>query len=318
MKYLTAVLALFVSLSAQAWQPSKPVIAVVGFTPGGFTEIVFRATANQVEKNTGAKFVVLNKPGAGSAVANEYITTQQPDGHTILIGSTPALVATDRMLLPNKTYGLKDWTFATYLAHNPMALFTHPADPVNNIAEFINTVKNEQVTMGDPGSAARLTYELLVSHIKFIEGPKNVVRVEYKGPVDTVNDVMGRQIRFGIAPSLITIGAVQGGKLKLIALTGTETTAIFPGVQTMKSVFPDFDFSLSTGIVLPKDTPAKIVTWYETEFSKALEADEVKELLARSLGFTNKSLQNSKAFKAFAEREEKRYSTLVDKVITSH
>ena len=176
--------------AAQAWEPTKTVTAVIGFTPGSGNEIVFRTVAAQVEKNTGVRFVVLNKPGAGSAVANEFIIKEPADGHHVLVGSAPALAATDRMLLPNKTYGVNDWTFVTHLAANPMAIIAHPSDSVNSIAELVQTLKTQQVNMGDPGSAARLTYELLVKNAKFTEGPANVVRVEYKGPADTLNDVM--------------------------------------------------------------------------------------------------------------------------------
>lgn len=317
MKRLVIVALLMAGLTAHAWEPTKTIVSTIGFTPGSGNEIVFKTVAAQVEKNTGVKFVVINKPGAGSAVANEFIIKEPADGHHLLVGSVPALAATDRMLLPNKVYGISNWTYAMSLASNPMAIIAHTTDPVNSIQDLVKALKSEQINMGDPGSAARLTYELLVKHAKFIEGNKNVMRVEYKGPADTLYDIMGKQIRFGILPSLMTIVPAQSGKIKVVAITGTNTTPLLPGVVTMSSVFPDFDFALNIGIVLPQDTPQEVVQWYEREFGKALDSPEVKEIFARNLMFINKNLQNSKAFKAFVENEERRYKSIVDKVLAA-
>jgi len=313
---LILIFILMISTVTFAWQPSKPITLVLGFPPGGGSSALLRVAATQVERNTGVHFVILNKPGAGSAIANEYIAREVNDGHNVLVGSMPAIYATDRMLLPNKKYGTKDFTAATFLFATPMVIIAHPDDPVSSIKEFIKVTRTEPVTFGDPGSAARLTYELLADAVKFTAGPKNVVRVEYKGPADVVTGVMGKHIRFGIVPSSVVLGAFSAQKIKIIAVTSNHTTPLLAGVPSITDIYPNMNFSLEMALLLPANTPAEIANWYSTEFSKALESLEVKEVFIKNLMFANKKLQDPVTLQSYIIQEEKKYSAIVDKVIS--
>ena len=315
MRLAFGLASVLLATQVQAWQPEKPIESVVGFSPGSGNEIGFRLVAPTVEKNTGAKFTIVNRPGAGSAIANEAVTKEPTDGYHALIASVPALVATDRMVVPAKKHGLNDITPVLAYAGSPMTIIAHPNDPVNTFADFVRTVKSQPVTLGDPGSAARLTYELLAQHIKFSEDSKGVARVEYKGPADTLNDVMAGHVRFGIVPLLTSYQSHKGNRVKIIAVTSANALPDLPGVATTASIYPDLVFSLHWGVVLPPSTDRAIVDWYATEFGRVLNTKEVRDALAANQMFVNPALLNPAGFRTFLEREEKKFAPLVDKVL---
>jgi tripartite-type tricarboxylate transporter receptor subunit TctC len=306
-----------VSLFANAWEPEKPIRAYSPFTPGSANDIALRITSLAVEKNTKTNFVVETKPGAGGSLLNDFINKQKPDGYEVGALSIPTLGATDKIMMPNKSFTAKDFTYVAAIASVPMTIVALPNDPVNNIKDFARVMKTEKTTIGDPGSAARLVYELCVEYIGFIEGPNNIVRVEYKGPADTLRDVMGGQIRFGIMPLAVSKQAHDAGKVKIIAVTSKNTLSVLPGVQTASSAYPDFVFNLEVVIALPPNTPKDITDWYSTQFNKVLTQKEVVESLEKNMMFINPSLLTSENVTKYVVGYEKRYAPIVDKVIST-
>jgi tripartite-type tricarboxylate transporter receptor subunit TctC len=314
---LAFIAQLAVSTSVLAWQPTKPIEAVVGFTPGSGNELIFRTIAAQVEKNTGAKFSVVHKPGAGNVIATEYVAKQPNDGYHIQIATVSALAGADKVQVPNKNYQLTDFTYLTLLASNPMAVLARVDDPINNFSGFLNAMKTQKVSFGDPGAAARMAFELLVSSAKIPQGPESVSRVEYRGPVNALNDVIGGHVRFALVPSLVALPNHLGNKVRIIALSSKEGSPMLPQVDTIPSHVPGFAFSLDVGLIAPKGTPNEVVEWYQREFTKASRDPSVQKTLENNLLMTNSSLQNSKAFEKFVYAEEKRFTPIVDSIIAT-
>jgi tripartite-type tricarboxylate transporter receptor subunit TctC len=281
-------------LIANAWEPTKPIEVYTPFSAGNAMEISARIVTKEVEKNTKATFVVVNKPGAGGSLVNDYMFKQPATGYFALSGSVPALGATDKIMMSTKDFSAKDFTYVLNLVSIPMTLVTSPNDPVNSIKDFVKVSKSEKITIGDPGAAARLFYELLQQHIGFEEGNSAVVRVDYKGPADVLNDVMAGHIRFGVMP------------VKTI-----------PNVQTFNSVYPDVVFNLDIPLVLPPNTPSDVVAWYNREFKKALLNKEVQDTLALNMMYVNTKLLDSKDITKYVLDFDKRYDPVVSKVISS-
>jgi tripartite-type tricarboxylate transporter receptor subunit TctC len=316
MKFLSAVIAGLFAITAHAWEPTKPIESIVGFSAGSGNEISFRIVAAQVEKNNPkTNFIIVNKPGAGSAIANELLTKEPADGYHILLGSDVSLYATDRLSVPNKKFGLDDFAYALSYASVPMTVVTLPADPANNMKDFARITTTEKVSVGDPGAAARLTFELLSQGLKWNVGPAGIARVEYKGPADTLNDVMGGHVRYGIMPLLISYQAHKAGKVKIIGVSSATTPASLPGVSTFASVIPGYEWNLNWSVILPKNTPADIVDWYVREFTRALNTKEVQEKLAENQMFINKSLITPDGLAKHHYAQEKKFKPIVDKVL---
>lgn len=308
------LLALF-PLTAFAWQPSKPIEAFSPFTAGSANDISLRVTSAEVEKNTKATIVVGVKPGAGGTLVNDFVYRSKPDGYVVSASSIPALGATDKLMMPNKEFTAKDFTYALNIASIPMTIVALPNDPVNDIKDLSKVLKTEKTTIGDPGAAARIVYELLVQHVGFVEGQGGVVRAEYKGPADTLNDVMGGHIRFGIMPLTVSMQAHKAGKIKIIAVTSAQPIKFIPEVKTAASVYPDFIFNLEVVLTLPPHTPKEVVDWYVTEYNKALTNPTVIETLESNMMFVNKKLLTSKGVTSYIIDYEKKYTPVIDKVI---
>lgn len=306
------VLALFPML-AHAWEPTKTVDVVIPFGPGNMQELTFRTiTKESGNKN---KFALLYKPGAGGSIGNDYVNKQKPDGYTLGITSVPALGLTDKLMLQNKDFSAKDFTYVATLGSVPMSIVARPEDPVNNIKDLAKVLKNEKTTMGDPGAAARVVYELLAQHVGFKEGTDAVVRAEYKSPADTLNDVMGGHVRFGIMPVTISSQAHLAGKVKIIAVTSSHEIKALPGVKTVSSVYPDFVYNLDVIAVLPPNTPSDVTEWYAREINSGIAKKEVIESLESNYVFVNKKLLNPKELTKYTLDFEKRYSPIAEKVL---
>lgn len=303
--------------SAMAWQPNRPIEAVVGFTPGSGNELIFRTIAAQVEKNTGAKFNILHKPGAGNVIASEYLAKQPNDGYHVQIATVSALAGADKVQVPNKTYQLSDFSYLTLLASNPMAVIARTDDAVTDLNGFLVAMRTQQIAFGDPGAAARMAFELLAAKASIPQGPGAVQRVEYRGPMNAVNDVIGGHVRFALVPSLVALPQHQGNKLRIVALSTKKGSPLLPDSAPIPSQVKGFDFALDVGLIAPKGTPQAVAEWYQREFALASKDPEVRKILQNNLLLIDESLQDSRAFEKFVYAEDKRFAPIVENILKS-
>jgi tripartite-type tricarboxylate transporter receptor subunit TctC len=314
-KFLLAIL--FTPLVGYAWEPNKPIEIYTPFSAGNAMEISARIVSKQVEKNTNARFVIINKPGAGGSIVNDYIFKQRFNPYVSLSGSVPGIAATDKITMPNKQFSAKDFTYVLNMVSIPMTIISNPNDPVNSINEYAKVVTNEKVTQGDPGAAARLFYELLQQHINFIEDNSHLVRADYKGPADVLSAVMAGHVRFGIVPLSVSHQAHLAGKIKIIGVSSAQQIKTIPTVQTFTSVYPGVIFNLDIPLVLPPETSAGVLEWYNKEFKKALQSKEVQESLALNMMYVNTKLLDSKEVTKYIMGFEKQYDPVIIKVLTT-
>jgi len=298
-----------------AWQPTKPITVILNMPAGTPSDIAFRIVSKQVESNTGVSFVINYRLGAGGTIGNEHFAKSAPDGYTTAQIPIPGLTATDRMVNPNKTYTTSDFIYIMGSSFVPMTIIASASDPVNSIQDLVKALKTEKTTMGDPGSGGRITYELFRSVAQLEESTDRIVRVEYKGPTDVVQDVASKNIRFGIVPLAASSQLHIAGKIKIIAVSSEQRAQAFPDIPTLSSVYPSMVYTLGWALSLPKGTPQDIVDWYSKEFVKATQSKEVQQKLSESFFFIDPKLLNSKDLTAKILADEKRYATIVDKVL---
>jgi tripartite-type tricarboxylate transporter receptor subunit TctC len=196
-----------------------------------------------------------------------------------------------------------------------MTIIASASDPVSSIQDLVKALKTEKTTMGDPGSGGRITYELFRSVAQLEESTDRIVRVEYKGPTDVVQDVASKNIRFGIVPLAASSQLHIAGKIKIIAVSSEQRAQAFPDIPTLSSVYPSMVYNLGWAVSLPKGTPQDIVEWYNKEFVKAVQSPEVQQKLHDNFFFVDAKLLNSKNLTAKILADEKRYAPIVDKVL---
>ena len=310
-----SIMIMFAQIVSAQWQPTKPVTVVMNMPAGTPSDNAFRIVSKQVESNTGVSFVVNYRLGAGGTIGNDHFVRTAPDGYTIAQVPIPGLTGTDRMVNPNKTYNTSDFTFIIGSAFTPMTIIANASDPVNSVQDLVKALKTEKTTIGDPGSGGRIAYELFRSVAQLEESADRIVRVEYKGPTDVVQDVATKNLRFGVVPLAASSQLHIAGKIKIIAVTSENRSQSFPDIPTMSSVYPSMVYNLGWVVSLPKGASQEMVDWYHREFFKATQTPEVQQKLHDSFFFVDKKMLNSKDLSAKILADEKRYAPIVERVL---
>jgi tripartite-type tricarboxylate transporter receptor subunit TctC len=316
MKKLVISLLMCISVSAFAWQPEKPIEVIMAWTPGSVNETSFRVLAKQVEQNTGAKFVIVNRPGAGGVIGTEELSKKPADGYYVTNVSVPGLAAMDKVAVrgDGRSYTTDSFVYPTHIASSPFVVVAKSNDPVKTPKQFVDALKTEKVSIAASGGA-RLVYESISANVKFKEGVDGVVRVDHKGPVDALTDVAGGNVRFAIVPALVANPFYRDGRVTIVALSGNTPVTQMPEAQPLDKVIPGFNVSGMWSLMLPAGTSKEVVDWYAREFGKALKSDEAKAIFYDNLLLPRKDLENPESMKKWVKTREKQWQPLVDTVL---
>ena len=319
-KIIVSIFAMFICTQAIAWEPTKnsTIDVLIPFPSGAGNELIFRSVAPIVEKNTGVKFNIVSKPGAGGAVGTELFKAWPADGMHIAVLSTGGLAAMDKVsedFQKRKPYSVDNFTPVLHLGYSPAVIIAHPSDTVNNPQQLIDALLKEDTRMGHSGGGGRLAFEVLASRIDLDTKNKKFARVEYKGPAQTVPDVAGKQIRFGVLPLSVAAPFHKAGQIKIVAISSAEKIASMPNIQTLASVLPGIDVPIAFGLTLPANTKPEIVEWYKKQFAVALESPEAKARFEEQFFFLDKKLLDPKSQLAYIKKFEKDAEAAVNSVI---
>lgn len=302
------------SAAAHAWQPTKPVQVHIGHGPGSANELVFRALSAEVEKNTGAQFVIITRAGAGGALATRDLAAKAADGHSIGMMTSIGIPVTDKMAIPDpavRGYGIDDFTYLMLPALNQFAIIANPKDTVNTPADLVKALNTEPVTFV-AGGGARLVYEVLNEHTTF----KNVVHLNDNGPIHAVTEIMGGHSRFAVVPSLIAAGFHDDGSIKIVATTGPARVKYLPNIPVVNEALPGYDVNTGWGIVAPKNLPRDVQEWYVREFGRALNSDSVKAFYAKNIvELPDASEQTPEGFRKYVVDHQAKYAKTVEKYV---
>ena len=316
MKKIITVLFLAISGTVFAWQPTKPIDTTISFPAGSGNDLIFRPLAAIVEKNTGVNFIIKNKPGAGGTVGNTEFTSLPKDGHFINVASIGGLAAMDYTypnFIKNPPYTVESFSYAILLGYSPIAIIARAEDPVSNPKELIQALTSDPtVTVGDSGAAGRLVLETLLLKTNAKEKNPKLVRVEHKGPAQTVIDVAGSHVRFGFAPLSVAAAHHGAGKIKVVAVSSRNKVSTLPDVLPLSSQIRNFDVVVPWGLILPKDTSPDALNWYSDKFKQAIKEPGVQDNLAKNYIFVRDNLLTPKAFRDYVNEQFKEHKPVVD------
>ena len=297
MKKLLTIL-LLVPILAFAWEPAKPVVVIVGNTPGAGNEIAFRALAAIVQKNN-PKFVyvVENRPGADSAVANNHFLTQPADGYTINLPShMSSYVTNDIWEARVKKYQWDSFIDVLTMGKSPLVLVANSKSKINTPVEFIRLIATttRPINVAIGGGAHRTAYEYLMMKA---HGNADLVKpIKFNGPLPAVTSVAqfdGRDgTEFGVMPIAVARPLIEAGKVKPIGFTGTHRMPQYPNVPLLNEWVPGINVYAAWSIELPKGTPPDVVAWYQKQFSNAVHSKEYREWCDLNVVFYEESELN--------------------------
>jgi tripartite-type tricarboxylate transporter receptor subunit TctC len=271
------ILPAFPSDMAFAVYPERLVRIVVPFAPGGGTDVVARALAQEMTKDLGATVIIENKPGAGTIIGTQAVAASEPDGYTLLMGTfanavNPSLNAK----LPYDAHGA--FAPVSLLARSFNLVVVNPASSIKSVADLIAAAKAEpdKLTYGTygTGTSAHLAGELFKHMAKV-----NLTTVPYKGAAPAITDLIGGQIQVIFTTVASAASLVEAGQLRAIAVTSAERSAAFPQLPTVSEAgVPGYAAEAWYGLYAPARTPPDIIDRLNKSAAKALQSDAFRRL----------------------------------------
>lgn len=287
--------------------PTKVVRIVVPTAAGGSVDLVARLLAQKLNESWSHGVIVDNRAGAGGAIGADVVAKATPDGHTIaLVTSSFTTNASVYSKLPYDS--LRDFAPVTLVAFSPWILVVNPALPVRSVKELVALAKEKpgQINYASTGNGGSI--HLATELLRGLAGI-NLAHIPYKGTVPAVNDVIGGQVQLTITSLVAALPLVTAGKLRVLAVTGTNRSAMLPEVPTVGETVPGYEFNNWFGILAPRAASNDIVAQLHGSIVRALQAKEVRQLLiAQSMEPVGSS---SAHFSDMIRQEINKYTKLV-------
>ena len=274
---VAALAALTLPAAAQEW-PAKQVNFIVPFSAGGTTDLFGRLLAQHMQKNFGQPFIVENRAGAGGNLGAAAVAKAAPDGYTFLVGtvSTHAINPFLYSKLPYDT--VKDFAPVNLIARLPNILVVHPSLPVNNVQELVAYLKANPDKLSYGSSGAGTSIHLAAELFKIRTGT-TMTHVPFRSSGDIMNNLTGGHINLAFDNITLAWPQVKAGRLRALAVSSTERSAIAPDVPTVADTIPGFEATSWHGVFAPAGTPKPIVDKMAAEMKRILELPDVKDKL---------------------------------------
>jgi tripartite-type tricarboxylate transporter receptor subunit TctC len=258
--------------------PAKPVRVVVGFTPGGGVDINARLLTPELTKQFGHQFIVDNRPGAGTNIANEYVAKAPPDGYTLLM-NTAALAINMSLYKKVNFDALKDFAPISVFSQSPNILTIHPSLPVKTVKDLIVLAKSKPGAMNYSSAGSGTTQHLTGELFKLRTGT-NVVHVPYKGSAPSLTALLGGEVEMTFANIPAISSHVKAKRLRALANAGTKRAEQMPDVPTLKeSGINGVEVVVWYGVLAPSATPRDIVTTLAASVAKIAQGPEMRRRL---------------------------------------
>jgi tripartite-type tricarboxylate transporter receptor subunit TctC len=305
-----ACLSACVSAAAAESYPSRPVRWIVGYPPGGTTDIMARIIGQWLGERLGQQFIIENKPGAGNNIGTEMVVKAAADGYTLLlVNPANAINATAYKKLPFNF--IRDIVPVAGIARVPNVMEVNPSVPAKTVAEFIayakaNPGKINMASSGN-GTSVHLSGELF----KFMTGV-NMLHVPYRGSAPALTDLLAGQVQvlFDNLPS--SIAHIQAGTLRPLAVTTLERAPALPEAPTVAETVPGFEASAWFGMGAPKGTPPQIIDALNAAITAGLADPKIKAKLGE-LGATPMPASPSE-FGAIAQAETDKWAKVIEHI----
>jgi tripartite-type tricarboxylate transporter receptor subunit TctC len=293
--------------SAQTY-PNKPIRLIVGFPPGGSTDITARLVGQKLSASLGQPLVIDNKPGAGSNLGAEIAAKAAPDGYTLLMCTIANSI--NYSLYKDLYYDLiKDFAPVTQTTSMLSFLVIHPSLPVRSVKELIALAKSKPGELNYASSGVGNSPHLAGEMFKMMAGV-DMVHIPYKGTGPELNDLLAGTVKIAFETTPAVLTHVKDGKLLALAVNSAKRTPLLPNVPTMSEAgVPGFEMTSWNGLAFPAGTPKEIITRVYQETLKAIQIPEVREKLS-SLG-ADPVGSTPEQFAAFIQAETKKWAKVI-------
>jgi tripartite-type tricarboxylate transporter receptor subunit TctC len=237
--------------------PNHSVRIIVGFPPGGPTDIFARLISQWLSDTLGQPFVVENRPGAGSTIGIQAVVSSPPDGYTLLLVSTSAVISAS--YYKNLNFNIvRDITPVCGISNEPLVMVVNPTVPAATVPEFIARAKANpgKIVMASVGNGT--TPHLAGELFKLMAGV-DLLHVPYQGAAPALTDLLGGRadVMFEAMPTLV--GYIRSGKLRALGVGTATRSAVFPDLPAIGEFLPGYEATVWFGIAAPAKTPAEVI-----------------------------------------------------------
>jgi tripartite-type tricarboxylate transporter receptor subunit TctC len=271
----------FLALTSVAFAqeyPSRPITFVLPAPPGGATDAIARALADEMGKSMKQAIVVDNKPGATGILGTHAVARAHPDGYTVLVThATP--IAYAPLMMAKVPYNVqRDLAFITEICSAGLVLAVSKDVPARNVKEFVAWARSQKGKVNYGSFGIGSSSHLIAAYLSESHS-LDMSHVAYKGEAPMVQDILGGQIPLGIGTLGTMAAHIASGQLKALAVMGEQRLANLPGVPTMaESGFPDPEYKVLGGLVMmaPAGTPAPVLARLEKDARAAIQTAALK------------------------------------------
>lgn len=303
------VMSLVTAAQAQPAWPSKPIRIIVGFAPGGSTDVTARIIGQALSERLGQPVLIENRAGAGGNIGAEAAAKADPDGYTLLM-ATSSTFAANPALYKSLPFDVRaDFAPIAVTAFIPNLLVVNPTVPAKNLAELVAYAKANPGQL-NYGSAGNGTSQHISGALFNAQAGVQMTHIAYRGGAPAVNDLLGGQIQVLFAPLVEVVQQVRAEKLRALAITTAKRSPLLPEVPTVAETLAGYEVTLWNALLAPAKTPPEIIDRINRAAIDALRSDEVKAKLAEQ---GSEPVGNSPAeFKAFIASELVKWKKLVE------
>jgi tripartite-type tricarboxylate transporter receptor subunit TctC len=257
--------------------PTRAVRILVGFPPGGGTDIAARLLAPKLSEYLGQQFVVENRPGATTNIATDLVAKSAPDGHTLLF--TTSAIAINMSLYKNLPFdALRDFAPVSVFAESPNLLVAHQSAGAN-VAELVAQAKAKPGSL-NYSSAGSGTTQHLAGEVFKVRSGTQIVHVPYKGTAASLTAVIAGEVQFSFANVPAILGHVKNGRLRALAVAGARRSDLMPEVPTLKEAGVDgVEVPVWYALLAPAATPREVVTILANTTARAARSPDTRQRL---------------------------------------
>ena len=257
--------------------PNRPVRMLVGFPPGGGTDITARVLAPKLSEYLGQQFVVENRPGATTNIATDLVAKAAPDGYTLLF--TTSAIAINMSLYKNLPFdALRDFAPISVFAEAPNLLVAHQSAGAS-VAELVAQAKAKPGSL-NYSSAGSGTTQHLAGEVFKLRSHTQIVHIPYKGTAASLTAVIAGEVQFSFANVPAILGHVKNGRLRALAVAGPRRSDLMPDVPTLKEAGVDgVEVPVWYALLAPAATPREIISSLASATARAARSPETKQRL---------------------------------------
>ena len=259
---------------AQAY-PARPVRWIIGFAPGGTTDVISRLIVQYLTEQLGQPFIVESRPGAATNLATEMVTRSPADGYTLLFIGSPNAINTSLYTRLNFSFS-RDIAPVAAIVSVPTIMVVHPSVPVRTVPEFIAYAKANPGKINMASSGIGSTPHLAGELFKMMAGV-DIQHVPYRGAAPAMTDLLAGQVQVYFVTTPSSMQYIKSGQLRAIAVTTAKRLPELPGLPAISEFVPGYDASAWYGLGAPKDTPTDIINTLNREINAAVADASIKK-----------------------------------------